>query len=191
MSTRWYGRSGSSSSGVNGCAGLCTIPVSVRPPSTTGPPAPASSTRARRRCSARRRSASRQELQQRPFPLRPDDEIDVRGAQHRVGVLRRKIAAPHNRHVWQPLFDRTADGDRLRQLRARHHRDGEQRRAARRRQPREPARDDSRPRRVGRHERSPNPTERTSRRAGASRTAARDISDSGSGCFPGVVDSGL
>ena len=132
------------------------------------------------------------QLQERALALRADHEVDVRRAQHRVRVLRREVAAPHDRHVRQRRLHARADGDRLRQLRSRHHGDGEQR--------------DLRPRRGGQ------PGDDLGRRIGndvavderprlgvsdrlergpPSSTAASDISDSGSGCFPGVVEIGL
>ena len=68
------------------------------------------------------------QLQQRAFALRADHEVDIRRAQDRVRVLGRKVAAPDDGHVRQRCAHARADSDRLRQLRARHHGDREQRR---------------------------------------------------------------
>ena len=68
------------------------------------------------------------ELRQRALALRANDEVDVRRAQHGARVLRREVAAPDDRHVRQRRLHAAADLDRLRELRPRHHGDGEQRR---------------------------------------------------------------
>ncbi len=64
---------------------------------------------------------------QRLFALRADDEVDERRAEHGVGVLRREVAAPDDWHMRQAGAHLRQTVDGLRQLRAGHHGDAEQR----------------------------------------------------------------
>ena len=174
MSTRWYGSSGSSSSAVSGCIGLLTI-WACRPHSP--------STRGRRRCSGCRRIEARRSAAAataRPATGSRSRRTE-RGAPCRCAVS--GIAAPHDRHLRQLAPDALADGDRLRQLgpgitvtasseiRVR----GTMRSCAM----------------IGRGIRGEVAVDERPGVAARLEHAASDISDSGSGCFPGVVDSGL
>ena len=109
MFTRWYGRSGSSSSVGQRARGVVNDLAS--PPSTT----------TRDAVQDAARSQHIDQLQQRLLSLRSDHEVDERRLQHRVGVLRREIAAPHDGNVGTRFLHPATDCDRLSQLRPGHH----------------------------------------------------------------------
>jgi len=63
-----------------------------------------------------------EKLQQRLFTLGPHHDIDKRRSQDRLGVLRRKIAAPDDGHIRKRLAYVPAHCHGLCELRAGHHR---------------------------------------------------------------------
>ena len=130
------------------------------------------------------------ELEDRLLTLGANHEVDERRFEHGVGVLRWKISAPDNRHVRQDFANAPAHGHGLRQLRTRHHGHGQQRQLDRRQIGRQ-ARDDLGGRIAHDVAVDERPGFAAQRHRGPSSTAASAISDSGSGCLPGVVDSGL
>ena len=174
MSTRSYGRSGSSSSVVGGLHRV--VHDACRRPSTTG---------CRRRRGRRPICSASIELQQRPLALRSDDEVDERrraapcrcAASESSRPTRSARAAARARTARQtatacvscgPGMTVTASSARSR---ARHAPTARSMIAA-----------------AGSRTTLPSTSVHGSR---PSSTAASDITDSGSGCLPGVVDSGL
>ncbi len=67
------------------------------------------------------RSQRFEEMQQRLLTLRSDDEVDTRRLENGVGVLRREISAPHDRHVRERRSNGLAHWNGLTELRSRHH----------------------------------------------------------------------
>ncbi len=67
-----------------------------------------------------------EQFEQRVFALAFDHEIDVLGVERSLGVERCEVAAPHDGHARVLLAERAAHGNRLEQLRTRHHGDAEQ-----------------------------------------------------------------